>query len=62
MSGKFIKRRGGFNLFSEAIKAKGTLLNKQIVEIQHKIDVAEKMIEITKEYDYQLLLYFGIRH
>lgn len=57
--GKFIKRHGRFNLFHEAIKAQIEFLGKHIQEIQHNIDVGNKMLEITKQYDYQLLLGYG---
>jgi len=62
VSKKFIKRRGGFNIFTTAIQAKMAWYDKTIVEIDHNIAVAEKMLDITKEYNYQQMLYFVNYH
>lgn len=59
---KFIKRQRGFNIFAESIKVEIFRLDKDLDDLQHKIDIAEKMYEITKGYNYQQLLNYVNYH
>jgi len=62
VSKKFIKRRGGFNIFTTAIQAKMDWYDKTVIEVDHNIAIAEKMLDITSEYNYQQMLYFVNYH
>jgi len=62
VSKKFIKRRGGFNIFTTAIQAKMDWYDKTVIEVDHNIAIAEKMLDITIEYNYQQMLYFVNYH
>ena len=59
---KFIKRRGGFNIFTAAIQARMDWYDKTVGEVDHNIAIAEKMLDITREYNYQQMLYFVNYH
>ncbi|MCK4819730.1 J domain-containing protein, partial [bacterium] len=45
VSKKFIKRRGGFNIFTTAIQAKMDWYDKTVIEVDHNIAIAEKMLD-----------------